>query len=115
MAAVPGTSNHGWGKAVDFADQTGELDFDSAGYTWMTTWAGHFGWIHPKVMEADGPVPEAWHWEWIGDGGKMFLGEYFGIGNAPMAQPRGASRTARSTACQAVEGGVSVAGLGDRS
>ena len=26
MAAVPGTSNHGWGKAVDFADQTGELD-----------------------------------------------------------------------------------------
>ena len=40
-------------------------------------------------MEQDGPVPEAWHWEWIGDGGKMFLGEYFGIGNAPLATPRG--------------------------
>jgi len=109
MAAVPGTSNHGWGKAVDFADQTGELAFDSAGYTWMTTWAGDFGWIHPKGMEADGPVPEAWHWEWIGDGGKMFLGEYFGIGNAPLAEPRGLPYGSVDN-IQAVEGGVSVYG-----
>ena len=89
MAAVPGTSNHGWGKAIDFRDQSGELNFDSAGYAWLKTWAGYYGWIHPKGMEQDGPVPEAWHWEWIGDGGKMFLGEYFGIGNAPLASPRG--------------------------
>ena len=89
MAAVPGTSNHGWGKAIDFRDQSGELTFDSAGYAWLKAWAGYYGWIHPKGMEQDGPVPEAWHWEWIGDGGKMFLGEYFGIGNGPLATPRG--------------------------
>jgi hypothetical protein len=89
MAAVPGTSNHGWGKAIDFRDQSGELTFDSAGYAWMKAWAGWYGWIHPKVMEADGSVPEPWHWEWIGDGGKMFTGQYFGIGNAPLAVPRG--------------------------
>ena len=89
MAAVPGTSNHGWGKAIDFADQTGELDWDTPGYTWLKTWASNYGWIHPAVMEPDGSVPEPWHWEWIGDGGKMFLGKYFGIGNAPLAKPRG--------------------------
>ena len=89
MAAVPGTSNHGWGKAIDFADQTGELDWDSPGYAWLKTWAGHYGWIHPTVMEPGGPVPEPWHWEWIGDGGKMFLGQYFGLNNAPLAKPRG--------------------------
>ncbi len=89
MAAVPGTSNHGWGKAIDFADQNGSLGFDSVGYTWLKTWAGYFGWIHPRTMEADGPVPEAWHWEWVGDGGKMYLGKYFGFGNAPLAEPRG--------------------------
>jgi hypothetical protein len=89
MAAVPGTSNHGWGKAIDFRDQSGELTFDSAGYAWLKKWASFYGWIHPKGMEQDGPVPEAWHWEWIGDGGKMFLGEYFGAGNAPLASPRG--------------------------
>ena len=89
MAAVPGTSNHGWGKAVDFRDQSGELTFDSAGYAWLKTWAGYYGWMHPKGMEQGGPVPEPWHWEWIGDGGKMFPGEYFGIGNAPLATPRG--------------------------
>lgn len=89
MAAVPGTSNHGWGKAVDFRDQSGELTFDSATYAWMKAWAGFYGWIHPKVMEEGGSVPEPWHWEWIGDGGKLFSGEYFGIGNAPMSVPRG--------------------------
>ncbi len=89
MAAVPGTSNHGWGKAVDFADQSGELTFDAAGYAWLKAWAGFYGWIHPAVMEPDGSIPEPWHWEWIGDGGKMFNGQYFGIGNAPLAEPRG--------------------------
>jgi hypothetical protein len=89
MAAVPGTSNHGWGKAVDFADQSGELTFDAVGYAWLKAWAGLFGWIHPAAMEPDGSIPEPWHWEWVGDGGKMFNGQYFGIGNAPMLEPRG--------------------------
>jgi hypothetical protein len=109
MAAVPGTSNHGWGKAVDFADQSGELTFDSVGYAWLKAWAGFYGWIHPAVMEPDGPIPEPWHWEWVGDGGKMFLGQYFGIGNAPMAEPRGLP-FGSVDAVSPVPGGVAVAG-----
>jgi LAS superfamily LD-carboxypeptidase LdcB len=64
-AAVPGYSNHGWGKAVDFTDQNGSLTWSSVGYDWLTTHAGDFGWNHP------GDLDEAWHWEWVGDGGTM--------------------------------------------
>ena len=81
MAAVPGTSNHGWGKAVDLRDQSGELTFDSAGYAWLKAHAGWFGWNHPGVMEPGGSVPEPWHWEWVGDGGRMFPGQAFGFGS----------------------------------
>ncbi len=82
MAAVPGTSNHGWGKAVDFREGSRSMTYASPGYAWMVANAGIFGWIQPKGMKQGGPVPEPWHWEWIGDGGRMFPGEYFGIGNA---------------------------------
>lgn len=82
MAAVPGTSNHGWGKAVDFSDSAGaSLDFDSPAYHWLKANAAWFGWNHPGVMEPTGPVPEAWHWEWVGDGGRMYPGTSFGYGN----------------------------------
>jgi hypothetical protein len=81
MAAVPGTSNHGWGKAVDFSDQFGSLTFDSAAYAWLKGHAGWFGWNHPGVMEPGGSVPEPWHWEWVGDGGRMFPGQNFGFGD----------------------------------
>jgi LAS superfamily LD-carboxypeptidase LdcB len=64
-AAVPGTSNHGWGKAVDLRDQNGSLSWGSVGYKWMVANASAWGWNHP------GGVNEAWHWEWVGDGGTM--------------------------------------------
>lgn len=64
-AAVPGTSNHGWGKAVDLRDQNGSLNWNSVGYKWLVAHAGEWGWNHP------GGVNEAWHWEWVGDGGTM--------------------------------------------
>ncbi len=62
-AASPGFSNHGWAKAVDFQDQDGSLTWTSPGYQWLVANAGSFGWNHP------GGVNEAWHWEWVGDGG----------------------------------------------
>lgn len=65
FAAVPGTSMHGWGKAVDFADQTGELTFSSPGYVWLTTHAHLFCFSHPAWAEPNGSAPEPWHWEWI--------------------------------------------------
>jgi hypothetical protein len=89
MAAVPGTSNHGWGKAIDLGDQNGTLTFDSAGYEWMLTWGWYYGWVHPASMKEDGPVPEAWHFEGLGDGGKMYPGEYWGLGTTPPTEPRG--------------------------
>lgn len=62
-AAVPGTSTHGLGRAVDFQDAVGELTFDSAGYAWLVAHAGEFGFFHPAWAQPDGRNPEAWHWE----------------------------------------------------
>jgi hypothetical protein len=64
FAAVPGTSTHGWGKAVDFADQTGELTFTSPGYLWLQAHAYLFCFHHPPFAEPGGVAPEPWHWEW---------------------------------------------------
>lgn len=81
MAAVPGTSNHGWGKAGDFTDQTGELTFGSPGYVWLQMNAGRYGWNHPGWAEPSGEAPEPWHWEWVGDGGSKYPGMVWGGGN----------------------------------
>jgi hypothetical protein len=62
-AAVPGTSVHGWGRAVDFEDSGGELTFSSAGYRWLQAHAAEFGFFHPAWAEQGGSSPEPWHWE----------------------------------------------------
>ena len=62
-AAVPGTSVHGWGRAVDFEDGPRELTFSSTGYQWLQANAARFGFVHPAWAEPDGSSPEAWHWE----------------------------------------------------
>jgi hypothetical protein len=61
LAAVPGTSEHGWGKAVDFCG--GIQNTGSAAYNWMKANAGTFGWVHPDWAEPSGSKPEPWHWE----------------------------------------------------
>ena len=57
LAAEPGTSNHGWGLAVDF----GAVD-----YTWLAANAAAYGWSHPSWARPGGSKPEAWHWEFVG-------------------------------------------------
>ncbi|MDQ1633993.1 MAG: zinc D-Ala-D-Ala carboxypeptidase [Frankiaceae bacterium] len=64
-AAVPGTSNHGWGKAADIHDSSGGMPTNGSGYKWLKANAGRFGFINPILTN------EAWHWEWVGDGGTM--------------------------------------------
>lgn len=64
FAAVPGTSTHGWGKAVDFADQNGTLTFSSPGYAWLQQKAYLYCFSHPAFAEPTGVAPEPWHWEW---------------------------------------------------
>jgi hypothetical protein len=61
---------HGWGKAADFSDADGGLTFGSRTYRFLTKQAGRFGWNHPAWARPGGSsCPEAWHWEWVGDGG----------------------------------------------
>jgi len=75
-AAGSGMSMHGWGEAVDFRDATGTLTFGSSGYRWLKANGARFGWNHPRWAEPGGSAcPEAWHWEWVGDGGRMRLDE----------------------------------------
>lgn len=61
MAAVPGTSNHGWGLAIDL-DQV--KSYRSAQYLWLKANAMTYGWHHPTYMDEGGRGPhEPWHWE----------------------------------------------------
>ena len=61
MAAVPGTSNHGWGLAIDLDQVNG---YRSAQYAWLKANAMTYGWHHPTYMDEGGRGPhEPWHWE----------------------------------------------------
>lgn len=64
LAAKPGTSNHGWGLAIDFGG--GINTFGSAQHNWMRANANTFGWFHPRWAQYDGSLPEPWHWEYAG-------------------------------------------------
>jgi D-alanyl-D-alanine carboxypeptidase len=64
FAAQPGTSEHGWGLAVDLCDgiQTGA----GAEYQWMRTNAPRYGWDNPTWARSGGSGPnEPWHWEYL--------------------------------------------------
>ena len=61
LAAIPGTSEHGWGLAVDFCG--GIQESGSAASAWMKANAGRFGFFHPSWAEPSGNRPEPWHWE----------------------------------------------------
>src|SRR5258708_4655178 len=67
-----GPSMHGWGKGADFFDAGGTVRFGSSGDAFLRANAPRFGWNHPGWAEPGGSAcPEAWHWEWVGDGGTM--------------------------------------------
>lgn len=60
LAAKPGTSNHGWGVAMDLCG--GIQNFGTPAHQWMKANAPRFGWIHPSWAEPSGSRPEPWHW-----------------------------------------------------
>lgn len=64
LAAVPGTSNHGWGLAVDLCG--GIQSFGTPQYNWMLANAGRFGWLHPTWADPGNGREEPWHWEYAG-------------------------------------------------
>jgi len=53
LAAVPGTSNHGWGRAVD-------LKLDGEALAWMRTNGERFGFVEDTPRET-------WHWAFYPD------------------------------------------------
>ncbi|RBY85520.1 D-alanyl-D-alanine carboxypeptidase family protein [Blastococcus sp. TF02A-30] len=64
LAAVPGTSNHGWGLAVDLCG--GVERFGTPQYAWMVANAGRFGFLHPAWADPGNGREEPWHWEYAG-------------------------------------------------
>ena len=61
LAARPGTSNHGWGTALDLCG--GIQDFGTAEHEWMFLNAPLYGWFHPAWAQRGGSRPEPWHFE----------------------------------------------------
>ena len=62
LAAVPGTSNHGWALAVDLCG--GISSPGSPQGRWMAANAGRFGFVNPDWAAPNGEKPEPWHWEY---------------------------------------------------
>jgi zinc D-Ala-D-Ala carboxypeptidase len=64
LAAVPGTSNHGLGLAVDLCD--GVEKGAGSRFQWLRANAAAYGWGNPDWAHAGGGGPyEPWHWEYI--------------------------------------------------
>jgi len=61
LAAVPGTSEHGWGLALDVG--CGANSFGGALYEWLDDNADDYGWDNPDWARPSGSTPEPWHWE----------------------------------------------------
>lgn len=59
-AAVPGTSNHGWGLAVDICG--GVENQGSPQFNWLEENSTKWGWFHPQWAYSN-PF-EPWHWEY---------------------------------------------------
>ena len=64
LCANPGTSNHGWGKAVDIGACCGINTGTGPAFDWLTANASRYGWNHPAWAQAGGSKPEPWHWEY---------------------------------------------------
>jgi murein DD-endopeptidase MepM/ murein hydrolase activator NlpD len=64
LAAVPGTSNHGWGVAIDLCG--GIERFDTPEHEWLVSHGPSYGWIHPTWAAENGSRPEPWHFEYAG-------------------------------------------------
>ncbi|MFW6638846.1 D-alanyl-D-alanine carboxypeptidase family protein [Nocardiopsis algeriensis] len=62
FAAVPGTSNHGLGQAIDLG--CGIQNYRSERWNWMEANGAEHGWHHPAWAKSS-PF-EPWHWEYSG-------------------------------------------------
>ena len=56
-SATPGTSNHGWGLAIDIANASGKT------FQWLVANANKYG-FYIGVGDSTNPNFEPWHWEY---------------------------------------------------
>jgi hypothetical protein len=63
LAATPGTSEHGFGLAIDGCE--GIERGSGARYTWMRDNAPLYGWDNPSWARPGGSKSEPWHWEYV--------------------------------------------------
>ncbi len=63
-AARPGTSEHGWGLAVDLCDGVDQGP-SSPTYAWLRANAPAYGWENPLWARGGGGPYEPWHWEYM--------------------------------------------------
>jgi hypothetical protein len=66
LAAIPGTSNHGWGLAVDLSDPI--AGGASSEYAWLRVHGPDYGWDNPSWARPEGFKPEPWHFEFFAAG-----------------------------------------------
>lgn len=66
LAAKPGTSNHGWGLALDLGGGINTWGTDVR--SWMVDNAPGYGWFSPRWAQPGMGKEEPWHWE-FGDSG----------------------------------------------
>ena len=86
LAAVPGTSNHGWALAVDLC---GGINIaGTPQWTWMTVNAARFGFVQPDWAAPYGEKPEPWHWEYGYICNLLPSTQVRPLRPAPMARPR---------------------------
>ncbi len=64
LAAQPGSSNHGWGMAVDLCD--GVQQFGTPTHQWLRDHSMLYGFFLPAWAQQGGSKPEPWHWEFAG-------------------------------------------------
>jgi hypothetical protein len=74
--ARAGESNHGWGRAIDFADRYGVLSCRDPEFLWLQANGFKFGWVHPPWAHCGMRTEEAWHWEWAGVIGANLVPDY---------------------------------------
>lgn len=62
LAAQPGTSEHGYGLAVDLC---GGVETGGEAYWWLRDNAPAYGWDNPSWARPEGSKTELWHWEYV--------------------------------------------------
>jgi hypothetical protein len=65
IAAVPGTSKHGLGTAIDTWEWAA-YRFGTPRYDWLVANGPSYGWVAPTWARQNGSNPEYWHYEYTG-------------------------------------------------